>query len=217
MRTILILGDGPNELGTEWEKLLQRDELPALARLVHRLLGEPSDMSYSCRLFRRIVHARGRGTGFSKKTKAALILARQLGHAALVIVVDRDGDRRKFPSLAEARSETFPAAGCACALGQAIETFDAWMIADGKAIGEAGGDASRSHPEPEKLDGKEGTGRHPKDRAVEVFGSRRVLTEKYAIVACHVNLEQLKNSCPKGFAPFAEEIREHVLTILPEE
>ncbi len=92
----------------------------------------------------------------------------------------------------------------------AVEAFDAWMIADGNAVSAAGGDGSRSHPDPEKLSGKEGTGSHPKDRAAEIFGGHAKLTEAYMAVADNVDLEVLAKACPRGFEPFAEDVREKI-------
>ncbi len=212
---ILVLGDGPNEIAREWETLLATD-LPALPRLVHRLLGEPSNVSYDLRLFRRVVHARGKGDAAEKKTEAVIRFARQNRFHAIVILLDRDraSTSKKIRPLQDRREAIAVSAYLPCAIGCAIETFDAWMIVDGTAIGATGGKASRTHPDPEKLDEEEGTGRHPKDRAIELFGRRDVLTAAYAKVAATVSLELLGKACPKGFAPFAVEVKERIAPVV---
>jgi hypothetical protein len=213
---ILVLGDGPNEVAREWQLLLSAEELPALPRLVHRLLQEPGSVSYGMGLFRRSVHGRGKGDVWQRKTEAAVRFAQEHGFDAVVILVDRDRQSMavKFAPLAAGREVADRLGGVPCAIGCAIETFDAWMIVDGKAVGGAGGDASRSHPGPEGLDGDEGTGRHPKDRAIELFGRRDALTGAYAKVAGCVDLELLMRRCPKGFAPFAEEVRQRIAPVV---
>jgi hypothetical protein len=212
---ILVLGDGPNEIAKHWETLLATD-LPALPRLVHRLLGEPGNVSYDLRLFRRVVHASGKGDAPEKKTEAVIRFARQNHFHAIVILLDRDRapTAKKIRPLQDRREAIAASAYLPCAIGCAIEAFDAWMIVDGAAIGAAGGQAGRTHPDPEKLDGKEGTGRHPKDRAIELFGSRDVLTGAYAAVAARVDLGLLGKACPQGFAPFAAEVKERIAPVV---
>lgn len=209
---ILVLGDGPNELDREWGELTASGRLPPLPQLIHRLLGEPGGLRYEARLFRRVEHARGKGHAPEKKTKAAIFMAKQMGYHALAIV--RDKDRQdlavKLTPIAKLRGQMAgDLSNPPCAVGCAIETFDAWMIADGKAIGKAGGDAGRSHPAPENLKGEENTGKHPKDRAREVFAPGS-LTAAYAVVAQHVDLDLLEKLCPQGFAPFAEEVHQRI-------
>ena len=98
-----------------------------------------------------------------------------------------------------------------CAVGAAVETFDAWMIVDGRAIGRAGGDGSNSHPEPENLDGKPDRPDHPKTWALRILGGEDAgLSRKYACVARELSLEQLERGCPRGFCPFARELEERV-------
>jgi len=195
------------------------EKLPALPRLVHRLLDEPEGAEYKVGLFRQVAHNRGKGKAPEKKAKAAVLLAKQGGYHAVVIVRDRDRKRTadRLDPIKQKRESVLGSCLPACAIGLAVETFDAWMIADGKAVGAAGGDAARSHPSPESLDQEEGTGGHPKDRAIELFGSSRALTAAYADIAAHVDLDLLEKLCPKGFAPFAEEVRERIGPVVKEE
>jgi len=37
---------------------------------------------------------------------------------------------------------------------------------------------------------------------------------KYAVVAQHIDLDQLAKACPKGFAPFAEDVRCHISPVV---
>lgn len=208
--TVLVLGEGRHELGSELDSPLHGDELPALPRLIHRLLSESRRASYTCRAFKTVRAIHGRGGKFAKKTVAAVRWAKRNGFGAVVIVIDRDRrpDRERLTALRQGRDLVGGPPYPPCALGVAVETFDAWMIADNRAIKAAGGDSGKCHSTPESLDGREGTGRHPKDRAAEILGQG--LGEKYAAVAAVVDLELLEKQCPKGFKPFADEVRQRI-------
>lgn len=164
---VLVLGDGPHELGHDWEHLLEPDSLPALPGLIHRLLGSPPGAMYDCRLLRRVQHTRGKGPTATKKVIAAVTIARQTGFDAVAILVDRDRARTtdKLRPLLAGRDKAETAGGPPCAVGVAVETFDAWMIVDTNAVARAGGNQAQCHPDPESLSGREGTGDHPKDVA----------------------------------------------------
>jgi hypothetical protein len=178
-------------------------------------MGNPDQVVFTCRRFKNVDHhfaGPGFGHNYKKQVIVAVREAKKAGHAALVILIDRDrrdNDDTIAPLKAGRDAEAKPGAP-ACAVGVAVETFDAWMIVDGLAIGKAGGDASKPHSDPENLDGKERSGQHPKDRAQIVLGEDG-LAEKYKVIARHARLELLEECCPAGFAPFAEEIRERVL------
>ena len=210
-RGVLVLGEGRHELGSELDSPLHADKLPALPRLIHRLLSEPRNVSYTCQAFKTVRAIHGRGRKFAKKTTVAVRRAKQEGFAAIAIVIDRDRrpDRERIGALQEGRTAVDGPSYPPCALGVAVETFDAWMIADGTAVGAAGGDSTRSHPSPEEMDGKEGTDRHPKDRAVSLFGAGN-LGDSYASAASNVDLELLARHCSRGFKPFADEVRDRI-------
>jgi hypothetical protein len=40
------------------------------------------------------------------------------------------------------------------------------------------------------------------------------LGEKYAVVASHIDQARLEKACPKGFAPFAEEVRQRIAPVV---
>ena len=210
---VLVLGEGAHELGHRLNEPLSVEDLLALPSLIERLLNSPKTACYECRPFRLVGRARGgRARSYKRKVMNAIEQASIKGFAAVVILIDRDRqpDKDRIGALAAGRDSVLRAGSPPCAVGTAVETFDAWMIADGKAIGGAGGDQSRSHPSPEKLDGREQSGRHPKDVVERIFGGRAGLARKYAIVAAEMDLALLEKCCPNGFRPFAEEIRRWV-------
>lgn len=217
---VLVIGDGEHELGHKHGVILDDGELPALPILVRRLVDATAAMSFTCRLFRTVGKARvreifttradARVAWVARKVLQGLTEAKRDGFDAVVVLIDRDRDpdSKRLRPLQQGRDTHLDRALTpVCAVGTAVETFDAWMIVDSEAIKKAGGDPTMQHPDPEKLNGKEGTDNHPKDWAAKIFGGGKELGERYAIVAEHVNLEHLSRSCPKGFAPFADDVR----------
>jgi len=214
---VAVYGDGEYELGEPNQEYASGDDLPALPRLIHRLLGQPEDVSYTPLLFRKVRGGKGKEGKWEKKAKRAILDAERRRFQAVVIVVDRDRQpsRERLDPLKRARDQMSAEGPAPCAVGLAVETFDAWMIADGKAIEKAGGDPSRSHPDPEKLSGKEGSGDHPKERAYEILGPPNVLGGKYAVVAAAADLQFLEQRCSKGFKPFAADVRRCLKPVVP--
>jgi hypothetical protein len=215
-RSVVVFGEGPHELGNVLDQRLSSGQLPALPQLVHRLLDRPSSVGYTCRNFKDVRAVHKRGHKFARKVIRAVRQARRDGFTAAAIVIDRDRrrDNERIGALRDGRDAVSALEYPPCAVGAAVEAFDAWMIADGKAIGEAGGVADRSHPDPESLDGKEGKGKHPKDVAAKIFGGKHNLPQKYPVVASNVDLSFLEKACPKGFKPFAEEVRERLSPVV---
>jgi hypothetical protein len=212
--SILVLSDGPHEIGHTGDSAATGDGLPPLSMLVSRILGTPSHVQFKTGALRKAGRAH-KGEGHARKASLAIADARKEGHDAVVILLDADGDKvGRRAALERGRTDVPSTQSLPCAVGVAVETFDAWMIADGSAIGKAGGNASISHPSPESLGDKEGTGNHPKDRAGEIFGDKKALGPKYKVVAAHVDTDLLEKCCPKGFGPFAQEIRERIGAVI---
>ncbi|MDY7010775.1 MAG: DUF4276 family protein [Planctomycetota bacterium] len=213
-RQVLVFGDGRHELGDRLDQSLTPDQLPALPRLVHRLLKEPTGTTYTCRYSKDVPRIHGRRHRYAKKAIWAIVEASRNDFDAVVIVIDRDRrvEKETIQPLREGRDSCSISGKIPCAVGCAVETFDAWMIADGNAIKHAGGVGN--HKNPESLYGKEGKGKHPKDIAANIFDGKRGLSKKYAIVAENVDLLSLEKTCPKGFKPFANDVREKILSAI---
>lgn len=200
-RSIVVLSEGPHEVG-DAEGQVGRGALPALPCLVDRLLGEPKDVCYRPRVFRHEAHVRG----YKKKVQAAMRKARNLGAVGVAVVVDRDGrsNRGRLGELQEGRDAMSPALAVPCAVGVAVEAFDAWMIADAGAVERAvPGAGGQAHPDPESMDA----------RAAREYARQRLgkgLREKYAAIAGVVDLLALKRKCKEGFLPFADEVEKHL-------
>lgn len=209
---IVVFGEGKHELGGQLDRAICSDDLPALPAFVHRVLGCPADVEYICKRFASVPPVHGRGNKFGRKVHHAILQAKLMDCHAAIVVIDRDRkpDSERIVPLKQGRDSLADGPFPPCAVGTAIEAFDAWMIVDGKAIGVAGGDAGRPHGAPEKLAGKEGTGEHPKDVAAAILGGSAGLGAKYAIIALHTDLQLLARRCPDGFAPFAGDVKTRI-------
>jgi hypothetical protein len=210
---LLICGDGKHELGQPGEHFRSDDpnrELPALPRLVHRLLGEPPGFACQTMGWKDVTAAvhPGKGHAHTKKVIVAALQARKSGLDGMVVLVDRDRKHRSetIEPLTSGRESPQCPQRLPIALGVAIETFDAWMICDGSAVAAAGGDQQHSHSRPENLRGSEDAPDHPKVRAALAFGGGG-LGAAYKRVAQLVRLDELEKSCPDGFGEFAKDVR----------
>ena len=88
-------------------------------------------------------------------------------------------------------------------MGVAVKMFDAWMLADEKALTEVLGCHVRKQRDPETI-------RKPKKdcaRLLESGVNQMAQREMYAEVALRLDIEILTKRCPKGFKPFAERVR----------
>lgn len=124
------------------------------------------------------------------------------GYDAVVFVIDEDGDvtRRTQIDAAQASLEV-STLNRAC--GVAIQTFDAWMLADVAAWSELIGEAPEMSPDPESI-------RAPKDHCEELVRRLPTPTTRsaaYVDVASLCRIEVVERRCPKGFGEFATRVR----------
>lgn len=208
MGFVFVLGEGPHESLTA-EGRADSSHGPALATLVRRLAGGPADVEFrgmSLKEFRQ-EHAIGlRGKhGLKKQTIAAMRAARNVGASGLAIVVDRDGraNASRLNAMRQGRDD-YHQEGVACAVGVAVESFDAWMVVDANAMACATDDNKpQPHQNPESL-----SPGNAKGHAQRQLGDG--LRQKYAAIAASTDLALLERMCPKGFGEFAQEVRTHL-------
>jgi hypothetical protein len=120
------------------------------------------------------------------------------GFDAIVLVIDEDGDRQRTRELKKAQNETEHSGGIPRAMGVAIQSFDAWMLADESALAAVLQCHVSRQPAPENE-------RDPKRRCRELLDSARIHIAPrmmYAEVARLADLQLLSKRCPSGFREF---------------
>jgi hypothetical protein len=186
---VLIVGEGAHELDG------------ALPTLVNRLLD--TELEYDTDLVKRDkIHVHhGKGRGYFKKAVRWVFEARKRGYDAVVLVIDEDGQTERVRQIQDAQE--YSGIDFKRALGVAIRTFDAWMLADETAVSRVVGSTVQRVQRPERI-------RNPKARASELLAAcpeRKTLAEMYASIAVAADIQALEERCPKGFGLFAERVR----------
>lgn len=208
---VAIFGDGESELGPKagWQQPCAAPNLPALPCLVHRLAEAPEDAVYVPGLFKPAQHAHrsGQQSRMSRKLARALAGACRKGYSAMVVLVDRDTPENagRIAEMRAGRESVRPEYYLPCAVGEAVYSLDAWILADADAIAKAGGAANELPAKPEGLPAEES-----KRLATRAFPAADNMTDAYSVVAREANLDVLERRCPQGFAPFAAEVRERI-------
>jgi hypothetical protein len=186
---VLLVSEGKHELQG------------ALETLVRRLSPHVHDVDHDL-VSRRDIHThRGIGQGFFKRAMRWTLEARKRGYEALILVVDEDGQSTRARELAMAQEYVHVAVRRA--LGVAIRTFDAWMLADEQALTSVLGCVVQRQPAPEDID-------VPKQVCRELLAaSAKSISqaEMYSHLAGTLDLAIVEVRCPKGFGAFAARVR----------
>ncbi|MBN2497486.1 MAG: DUF4276 family protein [Deltaproteobacteria bacterium] len=189
---IRVVGEGTRDVSTPGK------HRGALCVLVERALGVPEWVVLEGRTLPRL-HGRG---GITEKAKLAVTAA--AGYDGIVVVVDNDGAPPSERIQALRKGAQAAKSATPCALGLAIQEFEAWMIADEKAL-QSGLRLER----PVKRQKKPEEIRDPKKVLNEIAG-RRVTGEELARVSREIDMESLRKRCPKGYGRFEEELKERI-------
>jgi hypothetical protein len=171
----------------------------SLEALVHRLAKKAIECE-SDRVSRNDIHThRGKGQGFFKRAVRWLLEAHKRGCDAVVLVIDEDGEAQRITDMDRAQDET-SITSIRRALGVAVRTFDAWMLADERALSAVLGYNVPRQRSPEAI-------KAPKQECESLGGKAEIaLREMYAAVAKCAAIAVLRERCPTGFAPFADRV-----------
>ena len=210
------LAFAPGALGDEaWPRA------GALVILVERILGVRGSTEPCAPPF-----PRGAGAGWILKRGAAHLQdVARMGASAAVVLVDADGKGaerlRALRALRERAVARNPRLAIPTAVGVAVEKFDAWLLADEMALCRVLGLPNPSQPmgSPEELRGRGGSADDAKTRLKEYLaedrhGPRPFLEVVHAIVR-EMDLDVARQKCPKGFAPFLQEVRHQLGSLFP--
>jgi len=188
-----------------------------VARIVgHKLGRQLKPEEVVARKLPRLHHGNGQPSGYPRKVDLAIKGAMVDGYTAVVIVVDRDRTpgRERLKSLekgvAMARAGNCPLAD-RTAVGVAIETAEAWLLADEVALNAVLGLDPKwtALPDPETLGGRPGAGDHPKVVFSKALAEGTCTPqEPYTSVAEAANLDTVTARCPNGFG----ELRKRVVS-----
>ena len=188
------MSEGRHELGT-------REGDSALEILVRRLNGDIRQCK-SKPVSKKNIHAHhGKGKGYFKRALRWMLEANKRGYDALILVIDQDNRPERGQELTEAQNDTL--VSLRRALGVAIRTFDAWMLADEQALTRVLRHTVERQPNPEEI-------RDPKGVCADLLDDSQVSmsqSELYSAVADAADIDTMEARCPKGFAPFAERVR----------
>jgi len=192
---VLVVSEGEHEQGG------------ALENLLRRLGGQEAEFVFD-RVQRDDIHTHsGKGSGYTKRALRWLKEAKKREMDALVLLVDQDNpEYRRSEQLREAQEYYNPKVSALTlprAMGVAIKMFDAWMLADEKALTTVLGCTIVKQRNPETIRRPKEVCQKLRDDAVNQMAQR----EMYAEIALRLDLNTLSSRCPKGFKPFAERVR----------
>lgn len=193
---ILVISEGKHELG-------DAEHEGALVVLVRRTLSKPAEFVTERISAPKVrVHwRRGEGQGFVKRSLAWIRFAERSGFDALVLVIDQDGYAEREREIAVAQADARLA--LPRALGVAIRTFDAWMLADEHALSRCLGHEISRQKDPEGVRDPKHTCR----QLLDAGGNPISQAEFYTAAASALDLNVLADRCPRGFASFAAHVR----------
>jgi hypothetical protein len=201
---ILVVSEGRSELAG------------GLLALLHRITGFPTSAFELKGIrddLRKRVYPKGQHAPYEKLLLSWMSYGFDSGFDAVVIVADRDGDPDREAGVVAAQSSRADYVLNRRAIGLAIETFDAWMLADEVALSKVCERTVNRQKAPESLS-KDDAKRIAKG-FVEECG--RGMGESYAGICQDLDLDVLTTRCPKGFKPFRDRVFEMAvaLTAIP--
>ena len=199
---ILLLSDGPHELGSLREASSGTREPFALQALVERMIASAGEFTPRKFSDTSVRGTHGKGHGLTKRAVAWLRYAQQNEFDAVVAVVDEDGERERLRAIDQAQEDRL--FDLPRAFGIAIRSFDAWMLADVRALCHVMGTNVDEQSDPEAM-------RDPKGvfaALLECHSVEMSQREAYAAISGQAEIERIQSRCPKGFEPFARRLEE---------
>lgn len=186
---VLVVSEGKHEQGGALENLLRR-------------LGGDGAIFAQDRVSSNTIHAfHGKGRGYFKRAVRWLREAEKRGFDALVLLIDQDGQSDRTKQICRAQDSSL--SQLPRAMGVAIRTFDAWMLADEAALADVLGCPVARQTEPETI-------RNPKQVCASLLTSSQnqmAQSEMYTRIADRLDIAVLVSRCPSGFRPFAKRVR----------
>jgi len=178
----------------------KHEQAGALQSLLRRLSGDQAIFAFD-RVSSSSIHAfHGKGGGCFKRALRWLLEAEKRGLDALVLLIDQDGQNDRSEQIRDAQDSSL--SQLPRAMGVAVRTFDAWMLADEAALADVLGCPVARQAEPETI-------RDPKQVCAGLLMNSRnqmAQSQMYARIAQRFDIAVLGSRCPSGFRPFAERV-----------
>ena len=186
---ILVVSEGKHEQSGALENLLKR-------------LGENHHLFEHDRIANTDIPRVHKGKGYFKKALRWILEAEKKGYDALILLIDEDGIQKRVQEIQQAQAHNSLSL-LPRAMGVAVRTFDAWMLADEQALTTVLGDNINRQTNPETI-------RDPKQVCAQLLEDSQIQIsqrEMYASVSSKINIEILCDRCKSGFKPFATYVR----------
>jgi hypothetical protein len=215
---VLFVGEGPHDIGRHDHYAPEAADRPGVVQVLARKVcphledGSPALRWSELARF----HPDAKKRGFAAKMKAAAVLAeRRYRCVGIVCVTDRDRDDERVRQVMEGADSV--RATTRVAYGIAVESIEAWTlgapseIASELELHEKTVRAEYPNLHVEELYERSGREEHqPKSLLARIAalvnqGSGQDFRVR---VAERTDVARLERACPKGFAPFAESLRE---------
>jgi hypothetical protein len=183
---LLIVSEGKHELGG------------ALETIVRRLVRIVADFEFRKVSDRVIGALHGRGPRYAKRAIQWLRYAAKHSYDGLVLLIDQDDQVNRRRQISDAQDE-LRLTSLPRAMGVAVRTFDAWMLADEQALTAVLSLPVQRQQDPERIVDPKSVCTALRDAAP----SNLNLALLYAELAKVIDLSVLAWRCPLGFEPFA--------------
>ncbi len=186
----LIVVEGPHEEHGAAETLVRRC-LPSADRYIWEMERWKNPLRPKARFV-----STGKGDGIFKKLIFIMMFAKNNGYDALVVLIDRDGDLRRMKSVNAAQDSQH--VQLPHAFGVAVETFDAWFLADEQSLSKVMNATIPTQPSPETI-------KDPKSQMralIEQCPTDLSQREVYRQTAEVIDLDRLSKRCNEGFGPW---------------
>jgi len=201
---IQFVGEGVTDIGGE-------RHTGVVPRLTEKVLTQRLERPVAFEAERVPLPRFHRSRGYETKVACAIREANRQGFDGIAIVVDRDGDTERIKRLKKGVEDASSEVPLPAVVGVAVETIEAWLLADEQAIREALDCDVAAGIDPEKLTGRPGTMDHPKDRLAELLArdtdEGRTNSERFDTIADRANVAVVERRCKQGFAPYAKDVR----------
>lgn len=215
MRRLKFFGEGSDDVGKHGSVNEPNSIQLLVENILKILLKDNPDFEWNSNQIKKIPYHYGRGTILKRKVELAAAQAIAEGFDGAVFVIDRHGNNNIVKEIMAGR-DNFESKGQSFhfSLGIAIEALEAWLLADqntrrvifGNKGGEDLGDIENiSNP---KIIFEELFDNYYRDK--DEKPTKGEIKKKLAYES---NVEIMAKECPKGFKPFLQEIKDHILPL----